>query len=167
MTRKISEDRGDATLWRHEFSPMVFCRIKLLISHINCFRDGYEVVVRRCRSLTVVFLCPDWGMNKFNWFSRGFNFREPVDANANKHGGDLFTCAYEWRLNMETGEVQESNLMGTEFSIDFPFINAEFTGLRNGYGYAQVINSEQALKVEWLIWRSSEIILRRTLSCVV
>ncbi|KAK3435876.1 hypothetical protein EUGRSUZ_C00309 [Eucalyptus grandis] len=87
------------------------------------------------------------GMNKFDWFLRGFNFREPVDANANKHGGYLFTCASEWRLNMETGEVQELNLMGTEFSIDFPFINAEFTGLRNACGYAQVINSEQARKV--------------------
>lgn len=126
--------------WFHVESSCTF--------HIfHCFEDGYEVVVRRCRSLTLVFPCPDWGMNNFDWFLRGFNFRELVDANANKRGGYLFTCAYEWRLNMETGEVQESNLTGTIFSLDFPFINAEFTGLRNRYGYAQVINSEQAPKV--------------------
>ncbi|KAL3744356.1 hypothetical protein ACJRO7_013598 [Eucalyptus globulus] len=118
------------------------------IFHIfKCFRDSYEVVVRRCRSLTLVFPCPDWGMNKFNWFSRGFNSREPVDTNANKHGGYLFTCAYCLWVEIEHGiwEIQESNFMGTEFSMDFPFINAEFTGLRNRYGYAQVTNSEQAL----------------------
>lgn len=58
------------------------------------------------RSLTLVFPCPDWGMNKFNWFSKGFNSREPVDTNANKHGGYLFTCAYGWRLNMEFGKFK-------------------------------------------------------------
>ncbi|XP_056177030.1 carotenoid 9,10(9',10')-cleavage dioxygenase 1-like [Syzygium oleosum] len=110
----------------------------------NCFEDGDEVVVRGCRALTSVFPGPDWGMNKFDWFSRGFNFREPVDANANEHGGYLFTCVYEWRLNMETREVQESSLTGTEISVDFPFINADFTGLRNMYGYAQVINSKSS-----------------------
>ncbi|KAI6703206.1 hypothetical protein NL676_012342 [Syzygium grande] len=83
-------------------------------------------------------------MNKFDWFSRGFNLREPMDANANKHGGYLFTCAYDWRLNMEIGEVRESNFMGTEFSMYFPFINANLTGLRNKCGYAQVINSKSS-----------------------
>ncbi|XP_056161079.1 uncharacterized protein LOC130135582 [Syzygium oleosum] len=105
-----------------------------------------QVVVRRCRALTLVFPCPNWGMNKFDWFSRGFNFRELMDANANKHRGCLFTCAYEWRLNMEIGEVQESNLMGTEFSMDFPFINAILTGLLNKCGYTQVINSKSSSK---------------------
>ncbi|KAI6699581.1 hypothetical protein NL676_013905 [Syzygium grande] len=106
-----------------------------------------QVVVRRCRALTLVFPCPNWGMNKFDWFSRGFNFRELMDANANKHRGCLFTCAYEWRLNMEIGEVQESNLMGTEFSMDFPFINAILSGLLNKCGYTQVINSKSSS--EW------------------
>ncbi|XP_030530708.1 carotenoid 9,10(9',10')-cleavage dioxygenase 1-like isoform X2 [Rhodamnia argentea] len=110
----------------------------------NSFEDGDEVVVRGCRALTAVFPGPDWGTNKFDWFSRGFDFREPVAANANKHRGYLFTRAHEWRLNMETGEVQESNLTGTEFSVDFPFINADFTGLPNKYGYAQVINSKSS-----------------------
>ncbi|KAF8028632.1 hypothetical protein BT93_E1312 [Corymbia citriodora subsp. variegata] len=108
------------------------------------YGDASTVVVRGCRAPTSVFPGPDWGMNKFDWFSRGFDFREPVDANANKRVGYLFTRAYEWRLNVETGEVQESNPTGTEFSMDFPFINADFNGLRNKYGYAQVINSKSS-----------------------
>ncbi|KAI6682290.1 hypothetical protein NL676_036171 [Syzygium grande] len=110
----------------------------------NYFEDGEEVVVRGCRALTSVFPGPDCGMNKFDWFSRGFNFKEPVDANANELGGHLFTRAYEWRLNMGTEEVQESNLTCTKLSMDFPFINADLTSLCNKYGYAQVINSKSS-----------------------
>lgn len=130
---------GDASSvrWYHVESS---CTFHLL----NCFEDSDEVVVRGCRALASMFPGPDWGMDKFDWFSRGFDFRELVDPHADKRGGYLFTCAYEWRLNMETGEVQESNLTGTEFSMDFPFINADFTGLPNKYGYAQVINSKSS-----------------------
>ena len=50
-------------------------------------------------------------------------------------------CCYEWRLHMQTGEVRERSLTGTEFSMDFPMINGNFIGIKNRYGYTQVINS--------------------------
>ncbi|KAL3744377.1 hypothetical protein ACJRO7_013619, partial [Eucalyptus globulus] len=77
-------------------------------------------------------------MNKFNWFSRGFNSREPVDANG---WLSVYLCL---RVEIECGnwEIQESTLMGTEFSMDFPFMNANLTGLHNKCGYAQVIKSK-------------------------
>lgn len=42
---------------------------------------------------------------------------------------------------MQTGEVRERNLTGIEFSMDFPIVNGDFTGLKNRYGYCQVVNS--------------------------
>ena len=42
---------------------------------------------------------------------------------------------------MATGQVKEKYLTGTDFSVDFPFINADFTGLKHKYGYIQVIDS--------------------------
>uniref|UniRef100_A0A2N9FQM9 Uncharacterized protein n=1 Tax=Fagus sylvatica TaxID=28930 RepID=A0A2N9FQM9_FAGSY len=42
---------------------------------------------------------------------------------------------------MQTGEVRERSLTGTEFSMDFPMINGNFIGIKNRYGYTQVINS--------------------------
>lgn len=49
---------------------------------------------------------------------------------------------YEWRLNMRTGQViKEKNLTAdAEFSMDFPIINPNFTGLRNKFGYTQVVD---------------------------
>ncbi|KAI4377649.1 hypothetical protein MLD38_015244 [Melastoma candidum] len=114
------------------------------IFHIfNCFEDGKEVVVTGCKALTAVFPGPDHGMNKFEWFSRGFNFADPVDGAPH---GYLFTRAHKWRLNMETGEVVETALTGKDSSMDFPFINTEFTGLKNMFGYAQVVDSQASSK---------------------
>ena len=31
---------------------------------------------------------------------------------------------------METGEVKERNLTGTDFSMEFPMINEDFTGVK-------------------------------------
>lgn len=42
---------------------------------------------------------------------------------------------------MQTGEVRERNLTGTKFSMDFPIINEKFTGVKNRYGYSQVVDS--------------------------
>lgn len=92
-----------------------------------------------------VFPGPDWGSDKFQWFSKGFNFTEPPSSSSDEltsEHGYLFTRAYEWRLNMETGEVAERSLTGTDFSMDFPFINLEFIGLKNKFGFAQVIHSK-------------------------
>ncbi|KAI4380156.1 hypothetical protein MLD38_006377 [Melastoma candidum] len=108
------------------------------IFHIfNCFEDGKEVVVTGCKA-SAVFPGPDHGVDKFEWFSRGFNFAKPLDGAPQ---GYLFTRAHEWRLNMETGEVVEVTLTGNDSSMDFPFINTEFTGLKNMYGYVQVVDS--------------------------
>ncbi|CAB4266487.1 unnamed protein product [Prunus armeniaca] len=48
---------------------------------------------------------------------------------------------HEWRLNMNTGKVRERFLTGKEFSMDFPMINGAFSGVKNRYGYTQVVDS--------------------------
>ncbi|OAY54225.1 carotenoid 9,10(9',10')-cleavage dioxygenase 1 [Manihot esculenta] len=111
---------------------------------VNCFEDGDEVVVvRGCRASTSIIPGPDWGEDKFEWFSRGFNFSKftEYDADDSEENGYLFHQVHEWRLNMATGTVDEKSLTGTEFSMDFPFINGAFTGLKHKYGYTQVIDS--------------------------
>ncbi|XP_071704210.1 carotenoid 9,10(9',10')-cleavage dioxygenase 1-like [Rutidosis leptorrhynchoides] len=113
---------------------------------MNCFEDENEVVVRGCRANESILPGPDWGQDKYDWFSRAFTFK-PVGSHDNEscHGskeeGMLFAKVREWRLNMETFEVKERNLSGTEYSMDFPFINADFTGLKHQYGYTQVVDS--------------------------
>lgn len=101
------------------------------------------VVVRGCRASTSIIPGPDWGEDKFEWFSRGFNFSKftEYDADDSEENGYLFHQVHEWRLNMATGTVDEKSLTGTEFSMDFPFINGAFTGLKHKYGYTQVIDS--------------------------
>uniref|UniRef100_A0A7N0V540 Uncharacterized protein n=1 Tax=Kalanchoe fedtschenkoi TaxID=63787 RepID=A0A7N0V540_KALFE len=107
---------------------------------LNCFEDGDEVVVRGCRARQSIIPGPEMGVDKLEWFSRGF---EPVDSTGgqNDGSGSLFMRCYEWRLNTKTGEVKERNLTGTDFSMDMPMINEEFTGSRNSYGYTQVVDS--------------------------
>jgi carotenoid cleavage dioxygenase len=41
---------------------------------------------------------------------------------------------------MKTGDVKERYLTRTEFSMNFPMINGDFTGVKNKYGYTQVID---------------------------
>ncbi|KAH7524180.1 hypothetical protein FEM48_Zijuj06G0091800 [Ziziphus jujuba var. spinosa] len=110
---------------------------------LNSFEDGDEVVVWGCRALEAIIPGPDMGLDKFDWYCRGFkpigHGEENVDASAGD--GSLFTRCYEWRLNMKTGQVTERNLTGTEFSMDFPMINGNFTGLKNRFGYTQVVDS--------------------------
>ncbi|XP_047328301.1 carotenoid 9,10(9',10')-cleavage dioxygenase 1-like [Impatiens glandulifera] len=113
---------------------------------INCFEDGNEVVVRGCRAEASVLPGPERGERKHEWFSRGYKhvgMKEEVFPNDDySHmDGKFFTRAYEWRLNMETGGVEERYLSGTDFSIDFPMVNPSFTGLKHKYAYAQVIDS--------------------------
>uniref|UniRef100_A0A1D1Z9R2 Carotenoid 9,10(9',10')-cleavage dioxygenase 1 n=1 Tax=Anthurium amnicola TaxID=1678845 RepID=A0A1D1Z9R2_9ARAE len=108
---------------------------------INCFEDGFEVVVRGCKARGSIIPGPDLGVNKFEWFSRGF---KPIVSDIeNMHhsveNGLFFSQSYEWRLNMKTGEVKERNLTG-DFSMDFPVINEQVTGLYNNYAYTQVVN---------------------------
>ena len=41
---------------------------------------------------------------------------------------------------MKSGEVKEKYLTGPEKFMDFPVINASFTGIKNRYGYTQVVD---------------------------
>ncbi|KAK3023690.1 hypothetical protein RJ639_044300 [Escallonia herrerae] len=110
----------------------------------NCFEDGNEVVVRGCKAKTAIIPGPDWGQDKFEWFSRGFKL---VSSSAKDDGdvpiadGLLFSRVYEQRLNLLTGEVKEIDLSGDDFSMDFPTINGEYIGVKQKYGYTQVIDS--------------------------
>ncbi|XP_029127782.1 carotenoid 9,10(9',10')-cleavage dioxygenase 1 isoform X2 [Cajanus cajan] len=86
---------------------------------INSFEDGHEVVVRGCRSLDSLVPAPDPSLMEFEWLSR----------------------CYEWRLNMQTGEVNERDLCGANvYYMDFPMINENFIGIRNRYAYTQVVD---------------------------
>ncbi|XP_034204570.1 carotenoid 9,10(9',10')-cleavage dioxygenase 1-like [Prunus dulcis] len=121
---------SDSVKW---FEVQTNCTFHIL----NCFEEANEVVVRGCRALTSLLPGPDGGLNKYEWFSKGFNFADDHSAET----GYLFSRLYEWRLNMVSGDVEERNLTGTDFSMDFPFINEQVTGLKHKYGYAQVIDS--------------------------
>ncbi|KAK1370241.1 Carotenoid oxygenase [Heracleum sosnowskyi] len=108
---------------------------------VNCFEDGNEVVMWACRALGSVIPGPDLGLKKFEYFSNGFKQLER-NTDGEISQGLLFSRCYEWRLNMTTGDVKEKNLTGTEYSMDFPMINENFTGIRNKFAYAQIINTE-------------------------
>ncbi|XP_073055362.1 carotenoid 9,10(9',10')-cleavage dioxygenase-like isoform X1 [Primulina eburnea] len=102
---------------------------------VNCYERGDEVVVLACRASTSIIPGPDFGLNKFVWFSKGFKQIERSE------GESFFSRVYEWRLDMITGEVTERNLTGTEYSMDFPTINEKFIGIKNEFGYTQVVDS--------------------------
>ncbi|XP_059639103.1 carotenoid 9,10(9',10')-cleavage dioxygenase 1-like, partial [Cornus florida] len=105
---------------------------------LNCYEDGDEVVVWACRARGSIIPGPDFGLNKFEWFSRGF---KPVSSVGENDDGLLFSRCYEWRLNILSGEVKEKNLTGTEIAMDFPMINENFVGAKNKYGYTQLVDS--------------------------
>jgi carotenoid cleavage dioxygenase-like enzyme len=109
-----------------------------------------QVVVWGCRALDSIIPGPDAGLNKFEWFSKRLRplnnnisttDQEDDISSRSREEGLLFSRCYEWRLNMQTGQVRERNLTGTQFSMDFPIINPDFTGLQNRYGYTQVLDS--------------------------
>lgn len=78
-----------------------------------------QVVVRGCRSLDSIIPGPDPSLNDFEWLSQ----------------------CYEWRLNMQTGEVKEKYLCGDKVVyMDFPMINENFLGVKNSYAYTQVVD---------------------------
>ncbi|XP_045799446.1 carotenoid 9,10(9',10')-cleavage dioxygenase-like isoform X1 [Trifolium pratense] len=86
---------------------------------INSFEDGNEVVVRGCRSLDSLIPEPDPSSNEFDWLSR----------------------CYEWRLNMQTGEVKEKDPCGDKVVyMDFPMINEKYVGLKHRFAYTQIVD---------------------------
>ncbi|KAM2273750.1 hypothetical protein ACFX1S_043644 [Malus domestica] len=83
---------------------------------------------------------------QFGWLPRKFKPTSPSkeddhDTISSVDDGNLFSHAYEWRLNMQSGEVNEIYLTGKRFCMDFSMINGAFSGVKNRYGYAQVIDS--------------------------
>lgn len=96
------------------------------------------------RALASVIPGPDPSdSKKFEWFPSNFRPGEPIDAISEDQL--LFHRPYEWRLNMQTGDVKERNLTGTNnFPMEFPMINGAFTGVKNKYGYTQVCHCESS-----------------------
>ncbi|KAF9590614.1 hypothetical protein IFM89_035932 [Coptis chinensis] len=107
---------------------------------LNCFEDGDEVIVRGCRAQESVIPGPRMNDDRVEWFTRGLKPIDHCEENGNEVG-EIFSRIYEWRLNMKTGEVKEKNLTGTSFPLDFPMINEKYTGVKNKYGYAQVVDA--------------------------
>lgn len=95
---------------------------------------GKQVVVLACRASTSIIPGPDFGMNKFEWFSNRFKKIEQSEDES------FFSRIYEWRLDMKTGEVTERNLTGMEYSMEFPIINERFIGIESKFGYTQVVD---------------------------
>ncbi|WJX35791.1 hypothetical protein P8452_23739 [Trifolium repens] len=86
---------------------------------INSFEDGNEIVVRGCRSLDSLIHEPDPSSKEFDWLSR----------------------CYEWRLNMQTGEVKEKDSCGNKVVyMDFPMINEKYVGIKHKYAYTQIVD---------------------------
>lgn len=104
-------------------------------------------MVRGCRGVESMIPGPDFGLDKFEWFST--RMRSPNEStlavphhhdHLEEQSSSLLSRAYEWTLDMKNGKVNERYLTATNVSMDFPLINADFTGIRNKFGYAQVIN---------------------------
>ncbi|KAI4380898.1 hypothetical protein MLD38_007035 [Melastoma candidum] len=122
----------------HWFSVESYCGFHVF----NCFEEGDEVIVWGCRALESMIPGPEYGFDKFEWFSK--RFCPPsgsTQAPAVAEEGSFSSHVFEWRLNLRTGEVEERNLTGTDSSVEFPMINGAFTGLKNKYGYAQLVDS--------------------------
>ncbi|RWW01907.1 hypothetical protein BHE74_00007828 [Ensete ventricosum] len=108
----------------------------------------WDVVVRGCRTTGSVIPGPDHTANKAEWYRRAY-----LQPNEESHSFDpavdgvVFSRPYQWRLSMRTGAVKEGYLTGKEIAMDFPAINLSFTGLRNRYAYAQVVDSEASSKL--------------------
>ncbi|TQD79120.1 hypothetical protein C1H46_035321 [Malus baccata] len=109
---------------------------------INSFEDGDEVVVWACKALDSVIPGPDMALNQFGWLRRKLKPTSTSKENdISPDEGNLLSHAYEWRLNMQSGEVNEKYLTGKRLSMDFPMINGAFSGYKNRYGDAQVVDS--------------------------
>ncbi|XP_052157761.1 carotenoid 9,10(9',10')-cleavage dioxygenase 1-like [Oryza glaberrima] len=108
----------------------------------NCFEDGNEVVIRGCRTLDSVLSSASHDDDKSKCSGRAF-----LQPDKNSEGfdpsvdGTLFSRPYEWRLNLKSGTTKEGYLTDEKVAMDFPVINEDFVGVKNNYGYAQVVDS--------------------------
>ncbi|KAL6898100.1 hypothetical protein ACP4OV_006696 [Aristida adscensionis] len=108
----------------------------------NCFEDGDEVVIRGCRILGSIIPSERYSFDKSKLYGRAFL---PPDKDSEDFDpsldGTLFSRPYEWRLNLKSGNTKEDYITCEKVAMDFPVINEKFTGIRNKYGYAQVVDS--------------------------
>ncbi|XP_019184911.1 PREDICTED: carotenoid 9,10(9',10')-cleavage dioxygenase 1-like isoform X2 [Ipomoea nil] len=128
---------ADSVTW-FEVEPCVVFHI------LNCYEEDNEVVVIACRAPESILSGPDHDFweTKNEWFSKGFKHMNGAQgSDGDSSDGLFFTRVHEWRLNIKTGQVKSRFLTGFQFSMDFPFINEHFTGLKNQFGYAQVVDS--------------------------
>uniref|UniRef100_K3Y221 Uncharacterized protein n=1 Tax=Setaria italica TaxID=4555 RepID=K3Y221_SETIT len=108
----------------------------------NCFEDENEVVVRGCRILVSIIPSDRYRADKSKWYGRAF-LQPDKDSEDFDPSLDviLFSHPYEWRLNLESGTTNEGYITSEKVAMDFPVINDKFIGIRNKYGYAQVVDS--------------------------
>ena len=101
-----------------------------------------QVVVRGCRILGSIIPSGHHRADKSKWYGRAFlrpdKDLEDFDPSLD---GILFSRPYEWRLNLESGTTNEGYITSEKVAMDFPVINDKFIGIRNKYGYAQVVDS--------------------------
>ncbi|KAK4709386.1 hypothetical protein R3W88_030311 [Solanum pinnatisectum] len=112
---------------------------------INCFEDNDEVVVRACRARKSIIPRPDiivdeLGLSLDALNEMSFN-KDNIESSKNLFS---FFKVCEWRLNTRTNEVKMKNLTTNDhrFIMEFPMINEHFIGLKNKFGYLQLIDSE-------------------------
>lgn len=86
-----------------------------------------------CRALESVIPGPPLDLNNSE--------RNSESRHVNTATEDVFSRPYEWRLNMRTGEVKERKLCESKFSMDFPMINGNHTGIKRKYGYTQIVDT--------------------------
>ncbi|EFJ07263.1 hypothetical protein SELMODRAFT_132803, partial [Selaginella moellendorffii] len=77
------------------------------------------------------------------WFARGITPTDPRNARDPQVDGALLANLREWRFNLDKGTVVERNLTSLETcGIEMPKINKKFTGRKNQFAYAQVVDVE-------------------------
>ncbi|KAL6846362.1 hypothetical protein ACP4OV_023810 [Aristida adscensionis] len=125
---------GDAesVIW---FNVEPFCMFHL----INCFEEGDEVVVRGLCSQDSMIPGPRPVLN--NHVSQKCELSEDDKSVKQGTNEEFFSRLYEWRLNLKTKAVSGQYLTGTEFSLEFPMINNQYTGLHHSYAFTEMVDS--------------------------
>ncbi|KAK1630172.1 hypothetical protein QYE76_004487 [Lolium multiflorum] len=106
---------------------------------INCFEEGDEVVVQGFRSADSII--PGPRLNKQDMVLETTELTKHGKARKHEINEKLFSRLYEWRLNLETKTVSGEYLTGTKWSLEFPMIHNNYTGVRHNYAYAQIVDS--------------------------
>ncbi|XP_015057245.1 carotenoid 9,10(9',10')-cleavage dioxygenase 1-like isoform X1 [Solanum pennellii] len=108
---------------------------------INCFEDNNEVVVRACRARRWIIPRPNESELSLGTLNETSFSKDNTESSKDLF---FFFNVCEWRLNMKTGEVKMKNLTTNDhrFIMEFPMINEHFIGIKNKFGYQQLINSE-------------------------